>query len=550
MLKLSGNLTSTTAIGDAGEYVAPPVGEITNIQGLFTNNEGGFWFDPSDSSTLFEDVAGTTAATKGGKVGKILDKSGNGNHLTSRVTTKNQGASDEYVEDMRPTYGSEPTTGVRQRLINGETFKTTSGNTDPYLRGYTSQTGLDGTFTNVTTPSYATEHTTLKAANAQRVLSVENNGLNLPTASFTLLERDNNSLPENPTVCTFSVWVSEYTAQGNASAAYINVSGQAVFMRFSDGKVWDGSAWVTTETKVDSSGNNVVFSSDAHGSWYRIKVTFTSTASGIQTIAVWGSNGTDYLSLSSGSGFYFMAPQIEVGSSATAYQHRPDVYNTIETGATYIEYLAFEEKYTYFTSPETFWGTLLEKPSGVSLSATDEMTLLATVQLQKPNWVNTGLEDDRTDYTTQSPTYDQQTVVEFSDAANSNVGFRLRGKYVESPAESSYNYGSNGGIFASRSTTPLTLEQTYLITCQSDISDDQAKIRIDGGSDRTQSGEQGTATDYATNSLNIGARGLSTSAANPLFAKVFQVVGRGKETNATDLGNIETIVAAKGNLTV
>jgi len=549
MLKLSGNLTSTTAIGDAGEYVAPPVGEITNIQGLFTNNEGGFWFDPSDASTLFEDVAGTTAATKGGKVGKILDKSGNGNHLTSRVTTKNQGASDEYVEDMRPTYGSEPTTGVRQLLINGETFKSAVSNQNPYVRGYTQQTGLDQTYTNVTTPSYATEHTTLKAANAQRVLAVENNGLNLPTVSFSLLDKDNYSLVKN-TVCTFSLWVQEYTSAGNASAAYINVSGQAVFMRFSDGKFWDGSAWATTETKVDSSGNNVVFSSDSHGSWYRISVTFTSTTLSVQTVAVWGSNGIDYLSLSSGSGFYFMAPQVEVGSSATAYQHRPDVYNTIETGATYIEYLAFEEKYTNSTSDETFWGTLLEKPSGVSLSATDEMTLLATVQLQKPNWVNSSLEDDRDNYTTQSPTYDQQTVVEFSDAASSNVGFKLHGKYVESPANSSYNYGSNGGIFRDIHTLPQTLEQTYLITATSDISNDDAKIFVDSTAGRTVSGDQGTATDYATNSLNMGARGLSTYAANPLFAKVFQVVGRGKETNATNLGNIETIVAAKGNVTV
>jgi hypothetical protein len=40
------------------------------------------WYDPSDISTLFQDSAGTTPVTASGQpVGKMLDKSGNGNHL-------------------------------------------------------------------------------------------------------------------------------------------------------------------------------------------------------------------------------------------------------------------------------------------------------------------------------------------------------------------------------------------------------------------------------------------------------------------------------------
>lgn len=39
------------------------------------------WYDPSDLSTLFQDSAGTTPVTASGQpVGKMLDKSGNGNH--------------------------------------------------------------------------------------------------------------------------------------------------------------------------------------------------------------------------------------------------------------------------------------------------------------------------------------------------------------------------------------------------------------------------------------------------------------------------------------
>ena len=49
----------------------------------FANGEKGVWFDASDLTTLFQDAAGTIPVTATGqKVGKWLDKSGNGNHAT------------------------------------------------------------------------------------------------------------------------------------------------------------------------------------------------------------------------------------------------------------------------------------------------------------------------------------------------------------------------------------------------------------------------------------------------------------------------------------
>lgn len=41
------------------------------------------FYDPSDTSTLFQDTAGTTPAGVGDPVGLVLDKSGNDNHLTA-----------------------------------------------------------------------------------------------------------------------------------------------------------------------------------------------------------------------------------------------------------------------------------------------------------------------------------------------------------------------------------------------------------------------------------------------------------------------------------
>ena len=48
---------------------------------LFSGGAPGAWYDPSDYSTLFQDSAGTTPVTAVEQpVGRILDKSGNGNH--------------------------------------------------------------------------------------------------------------------------------------------------------------------------------------------------------------------------------------------------------------------------------------------------------------------------------------------------------------------------------------------------------------------------------------------------------------------------------------
>ena len=56
-------------------------GGLFSPQSIFTTGVNGAWYDPSDFSTLFQDAAGTTPVTAVGQpVGRILDKSGLGNH--------------------------------------------------------------------------------------------------------------------------------------------------------------------------------------------------------------------------------------------------------------------------------------------------------------------------------------------------------------------------------------------------------------------------------------------------------------------------------------
>ena len=79
---------SITSRGLAGRKI--PQGTLTPMGALlFAASEPGAWYDPSDMSTLFQDSAGSTPVTAVEQpVGRMLDKSGRGNHATQATTTK------------------------------------------------------------------------------------------------------------------------------------------------------------------------------------------------------------------------------------------------------------------------------------------------------------------------------------------------------------------------------------------------------------------------------------------------------------------------------
>jgi hypothetical protein len=63
---------------------------------LFKLNEVGAWYDPSDLTSMYQDSAGTIPAALEQPVGKILDKSGRGNHATQSVSTSRPTLSARY----------------------------------------------------------------------------------------------------------------------------------------------------------------------------------------------------------------------------------------------------------------------------------------------------------------------------------------------------------------------------------------------------------------------------------------------------------------------
>jgi hypothetical protein len=90
---VSGLYLGSTAISAAYLGGVQVFGGGFDPASLFAAGEQGAWYDPSDITTLFQDSAGTTPVTAAGQpVGRVLDKSGRGNHATQSTAAS------------RPTY--------------------------------------------------------------------------------------------------------------------------------------------------------------------------------------------------------------------------------------------------------------------------------------------------------------------------------------------------------------------------------------------------------------------------------------------------------------
>jgi hypothetical protein len=142
---------------------------------LFGTSDQGVWYDPSDYSTLFQDAAGTTPVTAVEQpVGRMLDKSGRGNHATQATAIN------------RPVLSARI-----NLLLNTETLSTQSvtvaatsqrlrfeGTGSITLSGTATGTYSAGTHTFTTTAGTLT--ITVSGSVTRADLRVANDGVNLP----------------------------------------------------------------------------------------------------------------------------------------------------------------------------------------------------------------------------------------------------------------------------------------------------------------------------------------------------------------------------------
>lgn len=129
-------VTATNVVSSVGATSATvTVGPFTPAS-LFLYGEQGAWYDPSDISTLFQDLTGTIPVVSlGDPIGRIDDKSGNGNYAyqgtaTARpvynqlssvlgVTSTGKRLKYDFVDDDLLWYGPTATYSVAVVAISG-----------------------------------------------------------------------------------------------------------------------------------------------------------------------------------------------------------------------------------------------------------------------------------------------------------------------------------------------------------------------------------------------------------------------------------------------
>jgi hypothetical protein len=381
MLGLGLSLTTRAVLGAGGFSPAS----------LFAAGEVGAWYDPSDLTTLFQDDAGTTPVTEAGqRVGRMLDKSGRGNHATQSVLAQ------------RPTYAVEPVTGRRNRLTYTEDFSNAIWN-KANITATGGATAPDGTATAFT----------LTATDSNTVFSWL--GADLPT----------------DTAANISLWLRRKT----------------------------GTALVTLRNGLADTIAVPVTSS-----WAQFSYAVTTKANADFTLRL---NAL-------GDEVELWHPQLELGSTATAYQRVVTAQDVSEAGVAARPYLFFD-------------GIDDGMLTGTITPGADKAQVFAGVQ--KLSDVARG------------------TVAELTASAAANNGaFHLT---APNAASDTFAFESKGTALTDAVASGIAAPASRVLAGLGDIAGDTATLRVNGVQADQDTGDQGTG-NYAAAVLYLGRRGGTT----------------------------------------
>lgn len=442
------------------------------IASLFLSGAPGFWTDIQGTPQLYTDTAGTTAATWGDAVALVLDKSkglvlgpelvtngtfdSNINGWTTQGSTtavwsngaaliNNVVAGTWFAENFRLstpilTVGQTYEMRFSARNVSGTASLRVANNAAPILdipslpssfQSYRliftcAVTNTFSFFKNGNTGEFELDNISVKLLPGNHLAQATAG--NRPVYARHPKTGIRNLLVQTDTLSTQSVTVT-------AAAHTLSFKGTGT---------------------VTLSGTSTAGPLVGTGAGNRVTLTFTPTA-GTLTLTVSGS---------------VTEAQLELGSSATAYQKVTGWYDVTESGVPSVPYL-------YFNGTSTSMAT-----SAIDFSAGDKMTVFAAVR--KLSDAARGM------------------LVELGVSPASGA-FRL-----EAPGGAASNYvvATGGSSQTSATATPYAAPITSIITGIGSISTDQCVIRVNGSQAASSASDQGTG-NYSNNPLYIGSRGGS-----------------------------------------
>lgn len=413
-------------------------------------------------TTMFQDRAGTTPVTTPGQtVGKRLDKSGRGNHAVAPT------------DAARPTYGIEPKTGRRNLLTYSEQFDNAAWGNAAGVVNVTAntETAPDGALTaDKLIPAAATDW------------MVKRQLANLLAAAHTL-----------------SIWAKLSNIGVHLELFY---SGLGAVFNLSTGAVLS-SANCTTSVTADN-GNG----------WRRYSITFTGSGTAAPTdIRVTESSTRDtQMTGNASKGILVWGAQLELGSTATAYQRVGTAFDVTEAGVPTVHYVQYDGTDDSFST------------SSIDFTATNKMSVFAGAR--KSSDAASGI------------------LVELSANAGGNNGSFYVVTGPDPFAANRYSSSTRGSLSITASNTATTnignAPDQAVLSSTHDISGDLTTIRRNGVLGTSATVDLGLG-NFGNHPLFIGRRNNATV---PFNGRDYGIIVVGKTASATEITNTESYLAA------
>ena len=538
-------------------------GTQTTFQGaLFGNSEPGFTFEPWDITTLYQDRAGTTPVTAAGQsVGLRLDKSKGlalgaergaaltlpGWTVTSGVTVSGGVAAFSSAAQNSNAYNVVGTVEV------GKTYRVSltvssyvSGTAALLLPGGSGRGAItsNGTFTGIYTASStgviylwaqgASNNTFVisdysvreLAGNHEVAINDAARGIYgwMPKTGrrnqLTYSEQFDNAAWTKPFAGTgvVAIVTQNYgmAPDGTATACRLQLNKGAgatagdysgFQQTYSIASQSTGSIYIKTANGTTKSvtlrTNTTTTSVSVTAEWQRVSV--TEVSSSFLQIILRGTYGT-----SDSADLLIWHPQLETGSTATAYQRVVSNYDITEAGVPSCYYVLANGVNTAYSTPTI-------TPN------TDKVQVFAGVRK------NSDLGSSAV------------TIIESSVRSDTTDGsFMLFARDTFTPAM--YEFGSRGTIFrlAGSNNASFAAPITNVLTGIGDISGDTATLRVNGTQVAQATTDQGTG-NYLAYPAYIYARGGTSMPFNGL--DFGHVVRFGPNLDAATIARVESLLA-------
>jgi hypothetical protein len=287
---------------------------------LFANDEQGYWLDPGDFSTMFQDPAGTIPVTSVGQsVRLMLDKSGRGNNFTQANVAN------------APILGREPIVGRRNLLLQ----------TDNFGDVYWQKTNV------IITPNLE-----IAPFGTASVLEVVNMGSTGTIARFDIGVSSSNR--------QFSVFIKKTVTATYPAVAWtaINGAGTALILNTQTGAVNFGSGF--PRSGIFFSGSVIHNVADL-GDYWRVSISVSTTARTVYVFPYWNDNGASTPNQTGSGSIIFGGAQLEVGDTATNYQRVGTAFDVTESGVPTVHYLSFDGTDDWLQSAATINPGMVDK---------------------------------------------------------------------------------------------------------------------------------------------------------------------------------------------